>query len=171
MIIFYSFFYFIFFYLYSFSIFLFPFKKNRLSLLESNRAGQIQRQEDVSSQLIKQKPFLVVEYQRKPLNKKADQSIKVNMRHLEIIYNPTIIQGILSFLTAHSKDNESFDALIEVAGDTIEGFKQQTRAGLEYVLETHSTLDLDVDIDAPIIVIPERYVYTYRLYAIVKKES
>src|SRR5690348_15202400 len=113
MIIFYSFFYFIFFYLYSFSIFLFPFKKNRLSLLESNRAGQIQRQEDISSQLIKQKPFLVVEYQRKPLNKKADQSIKVNMRHLEIIYNPTIIQGILSFLTAHSKDNESFDALIE----------------------------------------------------------
>ncbi|CAO3643748.1 unnamed protein product [Cunninghamella blakesleeana] len=130
-------------------------RKGNLSLLESNRTGQIQRQEDNPNQLIKQKPFLVVEYQRKPLNIKADQSIKVNMRHLEIIYNPTIIQGILSFLTAHSKDNESFDALVEVAGDTFEGFKQQTRAGLEYVLETHSTLDLDVDIDAPIIVIPE----------------
>ncbi|KAI9302632.1 hypothetical protein BJ944DRAFT_290009 [Cunninghamella echinulata] len=130
-------------------------RRGTLSLLDSNRSGQIQKQEDFTGQLINQKPFLSVEYQRKPLNKKADQSIKLNMRHLEIIYNPTLIQGAISFLTAHSKDNESFGALIEVAGDTIEGFKRQTRAGLEYALETHSTLDLDIDIDAPIIIIPE----------------
>jgi vacuolar protein sorting-associated protein 13A/C len=101
-------------------------------------------------------PLLAVEYQQNPLDKKADKSIKLVMRHLEIIYNPSTIHGILSFFQSPSKNNESFDALIEVAGDTLEGFKRQTRAGLEYALENHSTLDLDVDIDAPIIIIPER---------------
>lgn len=48
--------------------------------------------------------------------------------------------------------------LQEVAGDTFEGFKQQTRAGLEYALEQHTTLDMKIDMDAPIIIIPERYV-------------
>lgn len=78
------------------------------------------------------------------------------MRHLEIIYNPTTIQGVISFFKSPSANSESFDALIEVAGDTLEGFKRQTRAGLEYALENHTTLDLDVDMDAPIIIIPEK---------------
>lgn len=51
---------------------------------------------------------------------------------------------------------ESVNALMAVAGDTFEGFKLQTRAGLEFALETHTTFDLNVDMDAPIIIIPER---------------
>lgn len=101
-------------------------------------------------------PLLAIEYQQNPLHKKADKSIKLVMRHLEIIYNPSTIHGILSFFQSRNNDSESFDALIEVAGDTLEGFKRQTRAGLEYALENHSTLELDVDMDAPIVIIPER---------------
>ncbi|KAI8333584.1 hypothetical protein BC941DRAFT_504565 [Chlamydoabsidia padenii] len=100
-------------------------------------------------------PFLAIDYQQKPLDKKADKSIKVVMRHLEIIFNPLTVKEILSFFKSANTDSESIDALIEVAGDTLEEFKRQTRAGLEYALENHSTLDLDVDMNAPIIIIPE----------------
>jgi vacuolar protein sorting-associated protein 13A/C len=111
---------------------------------------------DLDGQQQQQQPFLAIVFQKKPLDKKADQAIKVVMRHLEIIYNPTTIQGVISFFKAPNANSESFDALIEVAGDTLEGFKRQTRAGLEYALENHTTLDLDVDMDAPIIIIPEK---------------
>lgn len=37
----------------------------------------------------------------------------------------------------------------------MEGIKAQTRAGLEYALEEHKTIDVKIDMKAPIIVIPE----------------
>ncbi|SAL98237.1 hypothetical protein [Absidia glauca] len=128
--------------------------KESITLVGSNRRGDVPEGSGPECTGDHQ-PLLAVEYQQNPLDKKADKSIKLVMRHLEIIYNPSTIHGILSFFQSPSKNSESFDALIEVAGDTLEGFKRQTRAGLEYALENHSTLDLDVDIDAPIIIIPE----------------
>ncbi|KAI8340848.1 hypothetical protein BC941DRAFT_227149 [Chlamydoabsidia padenii] len=131
--------------------------KGTLSLLHSDHdcTNRQHVANDGDQQMDGQQPFLAIVYQKKPLDKKADQAIKLVMRHLEIIYNPTTIQGVISFFKAPSANSESFDALIEVAGDTLEGFKRQTRAGLEYALENHTTLDLDVDMDAPIIIIPE----------------
>ena len=43
----------------------------------------------------------------------------------------------------------------EAAGDTLEGIKAQTRAGLEYALEEHKTIDVKIDMNAPIFIIPE----------------
>ncbi|KAI8376296.1 uncharacterized protein BYT42DRAFT_594245 [Radiomyces spectabilis] len=55
--------------------------------------------------------------------------------------------------------SSTINALMEVAGDTIEVFKRQTRAGLEYALEKHTTIELDINMDAPIIIIPESCMY------------
>jgi len=46
-----------------------------------------------------------------------------------------------------------------VASETLEGLRKDTRAGLEYALQTHKTIDLQVDINAPVIIIPEEYDY------------
>ncbi|KAF7728851.1 hypothetical protein EC973_005477 [Apophysomyces ossiformis] len=102
-----------------------------------------------------QQPFFAVKFERKPLSGVADNVISLTMRHLEIIYNPTVIMGIVDFLKPPQNKMESVQALIEVAGDTIENFRRQTRAGLEYALQTHTTILLDVDMDAPIFVIPQ----------------
>jgi vacuolar protein sorting-associated protein 13A/C len=101
-------------------------------------------------------PFFSILFENKPLSKKADNAISLKMRHLGIIYSPVVIAGIIKFFKPPSSKMESVNALIEVAGDTFEGFKLQTRARLEYALDTHTTLDLNVDMDAPIIIIPER---------------
>lgn len=44
-----------------------------------------------------------------------------------------------------------------VASQTLEGLRKETRAGLEHALQTHKTIDLQVDVDAPVIIIPEEY--------------
>lgn len=46
-------------------------------------------------------------------------------------------------------------ALQGAASQTLEGLRQETRAGLEYALNAHKTIDIKMDMQAPIIVIPE----------------
>lgn len=70
-----------------------------------------------------------------------------------------LIDGIIEFFKPPSSKMESVNALIAVAGDTFEELKFQTRAGLEFALETHTTIDIDIDMDAPIIFIPERFFF------------
>lgn len=104
----------------------------------------------------KVEPFFSFVFEKKPLSKVADNAFSLKMRHLEIIYSPVVIAGIIRFFKPPKSKMESVNALMAVAGDTLEGFKLQTRAGLEFALETHTTFDLNVDMDAPIIIIPER---------------
>jgi len=99
-------------------------------------------------------PFFSVIFEKHPLDGRADNAITVKMHHLEIIYNPEIIKDIMRFFKPPETNMETVNALIEVAGNTLEGLKKQTRAGLEYALESHTTLDLRVDMDAPIIIVP-----------------
>jgi vacuolar protein sorting-associated protein 13A/C len=78
------------------------------------------------------------------------------MRHLEIIYSSEIIHSLIQFFKPPRPEMESVNELMEVAGDTFEGLKRQTRAGLKHALESHNTFDIDVDVYAPIIIIPIR---------------
>ncbi|RUP42956.1 hypothetical protein BC936DRAFT_137841 [Jimgerdemannia flammicorona] len=100
-------------------------------------------------------PFFQLAFEHKPLDNRADNVVTLKMRHLEAIYNPITINTVIDFFTPPETESDSINALIEVAGDTFEGFKQQTRAGLEYALEQHTTLDMKIDMDAPIVIIPE----------------
>jgi vacuolar protein sorting-associated protein 13A/C len=100
-------------------------------------------------------PFFSVDFEHKPLDGRADNALSLKMHHIEIVYNPSIIGEVISFFRPPESRMESINALIEVAGDTLEGIRKQTRAGLEFAVEQHTTLDLRVDMDAPIIAIPE----------------
>lgn len=48
-----------------------------------------------------------------------------------------------------------------VASQTLEDLRKETRAGLEFALQSHKTIDLQVDMNAPVIIIPEEYVVSY----------
>lgn len=130
-----------------------------LNDLERRRSTSV-----TSEQIAKtEEPFFSVVFENKPLQKQADNAFSLKMRHLEIIYSPILIAGIMEFFKPPSSKMESVNALITVAGDTFEELKLQTRAGLEFALETHTTFDLDIDMDAPIIFVPERLVFIFRL--------
>ncbi|KAG2218450.1 hypothetical protein INT45_003637, partial [Circinella minor] len=117
--------------------------------------GFISKITDISEPSGDKEPLFNAVIEHKPFNNIADNAIKLSTKRLEIIYNPKIVKGIMEFFKPPDNQSESINALLEVAGDTFEEFKQQTRAGLEYALDQHTTLALDIDMDAPVFVIPE----------------
>lgn len=99
-------------------------------------------------------PFFVMEVEQNPLDGHADTALKVRMRHLEIIYHKGYVEAVVAFFKPPASQLESISALLDAAGQTLDGIRKETRAGLEYALEQHKTVDIRVDMNAPIIIIP-----------------
>ncbi|CAG8518582.1 8655_t:CDS:10 [Ambispora gerdemannii] len=114
---------------------------------ESNPASRVRT--DQSDEC----PFFQFVFERNPLDGRADNGFSMKMRPLEIVYNQNAIDSVVQFFKP--PDQQLVSTLIEAAGDTIEGIKAQTRAGLEYALEEHKTIDVKIDMNAPIIIIPD----------------
>jgi len=116
-----------------------------LSALSEEMDGQADAEND---------PFFVMEVEHKPLDGRADNALSVKMRHLEIVYHKGYVEAIRAFLTPPETQLESITALVQEAEDSFQGFKAQTRASLESALDNHKTVDIKVDMNAPIIIIP-----------------
>ena len=99
-------------------------------------------------------PFFQLEIDQNPLDGHADNAVTVRMRHLEIIYHRGYVEEIMRFIQPPASQLESIGALLDAAGQTLDGIRKETRAGLEYALDQHKTVDLRVDMNAPIIIIP-----------------
>ncbi|KAG6381178.1 vacuolar protein sorting-associated protein 13 [Boletus reticuloceps] len=100
-------------------------------------------------------PFFYLKLESNPLDQRADTALTARMRHMEIIYHRGYIEAIAKFLRPPEGQLESVEALLNVASQTLEGLRKETRAGLEYALQAHKTIDLQVDMNAPVIIIPE----------------
>lgn len=98
------------------------------------------------------------QFERNPLDGSADSAISMTMKSIEIIYNPLMLSGISDFFKPPARHMDTVNALLETAGATVEEIRQQTRAGLEFALEEHRTLNAQLDIQAPLIIIPESIV-------------
>lgn len=94
-------------------------------------------------------------FEQNPLDESADSALMMKIKSLEVVYNPQFIVEVANFFKPPERHMESIGALLETAGATVEGIRQQTRAGLEFALEEHKTLNANLDIQAPLIIIPE----------------
>ncbi|KAJ7169902.1 vacuolar protein sorting-associated protein 13 [Mycena filopes] len=101
-----------------------------------------------------QEPFLFVKFEHNPLDERADNALTVRMRHMSIIYHKGYIEAVYKFFKPASQ-LESVEALLNVASETLEGLRKETRAGLEFALQTHKTIDIQMDMNAPVIIVPE----------------
>lgn len=106
--------------------------------------------------------FFTLTFEHQPLDERADNCINIRMLPLQVVYNPVAIKSIISFFTVPASKSSAFSdgqisALRAAAMGTFQGITTQTRLGLEHAIEDHKTLDLKVDIDAPIFIFPERY--------------
>ncbi|TFK41159.1 vacuolar protein sorting-associated protein vps13 [Crucibulum laeve] len=100
-------------------------------------------------------PFFFVKFENNPLDERADNALTVRMRHMEIIYHKGYVEAIYKFFKPPASQLESVEALLNVASQTLEGLRKETRAGLEYALQTHKTINIQMDLNAPVIIIPE----------------
>ena len=94
-------------------------------------------------------------FEQNPLDESADSALTMKIKSVEVIYNPQFIVEVANFFRPPERHMESIGALLETAGATVEGIRQQTRAGLEFALEEHKTINANLDIQAPLIIIPE----------------
>lgn len=122
--------------------------KEKASISRISSADDMSKQQD--------DPFFVVRYEQNPLDHRADIGISAKMRHLEIVYHRGYVEAVSAFFRNVS-ELESVNALIvsgvcicnqrtslteptpyqAAAGQSFEGLRQGTRAGLEYALERH----------------------------------
>ncbi|OAX85316.1 hypothetical protein ACJ72_00311 [Emergomyces africanus] len=99
-----------------------------------------------------------LQVEKNPLDGSADSAIKMKLKSIEIIYNPAVLVEVVRFFRPPERHMESIGALLETAGATVEEIRQQTRAGLEFALEEHKTINAQLDIQAPLIIVPESIV-------------
>ncbi|KAI9292119.1 vacuolar protein sorting-associated protein vps13 [Neoconidiobolus thromboides FSU 785] len=144
---------------------------NELELLDGSDSNTIYpklikvSEEEVSKELTSSEeeemknnnPFFDLVYENNPLSGNSDNAISLKMRNLQIIYNPSTVNTVVDFFKPPKPAYDSVSALIEAAGNKLEGLKKQTTASLQYALEEHKTLDLLVDIKAPLIIVPHSF--------------
>ncbi|PQE10057.1 Vacuolar sorting-associated 13 protein [Rutstroemia sp. NJR-2017a BVV2] len=100
-------------------------------------------------------PFFQFQIETNPLHDAGDLAVTAKLKPLEVIWNPHFLVEIVQFFKPPERHMESIGALMESAGATVEGLRQQTRAGLEFALEEHKTINAKLDLQAPLIIVPE----------------
>ncbi|RDW42663.1 hypothetical protein B0I73DRAFT_150485 [Yarrowia lipolytica] len=98
--------------------------------------------------------FLDLTFENNPLDGHADSCLSGKMKALNIIYNVKLVEQVILFFKPADNHQETLTALMSVAGTTVEEFQAKTRIGLEYALEEHKTIDVQLDLAAPLIVMP-----------------
>ena len=102
-----------------------------------------------------EEPFFSMSFEKNPLDGRADNALTMNLKAMEIVYNPNFVVQVTKFFKPPEHHMESIGALMETAGSTVEGLRQQTRAGLEFALSEHKTIDVQLDLQAPLIIVPD----------------
>ena len=100
-------------------------------------------------------PFFQLSFENRPLDGSADTALNVKLKAMELIYNPKFVVEVSKFFKPPERHMESIGALMETAGATVEQVRQQTRAGLEFALEEHKTINAKLDLQAPLIIVPD----------------
>ncbi|KAB8337289.1 hypothetical protein FH972_021590 [Carpinus fangiana] len=99
--------------------------------------------------------FFALAFEQNPLDGSANSAIDMRLKAMEIVYNPRFVVEIAKFFKPPERHMESIGALMDSAGDAVEGIRKQTRAGLEFALEEHKTINAHLDLQAPLIIVPD----------------
>ncbi|KAF2841938.1 vacuolar protein sorting-associated protein 13 [Patellaria atrata CBS 101060] len=102
-----------------------------------------------------EEPFFQLSFENNPLDGSADTALTMKLKAMEIVYNPKFLVEVAKFFKPPERHMESIAALMETAGETVEDIRKQTRAGLEFALEEHKTINAQLDLQAPLIIVPD----------------
>lgn len=98
--------------------------------------------------------FFWLSFESNPLDGNADSNLFIKMKSITIFYNTAFLENIARFFRPPKIHLETIGAIITAAGATVEEIRDQTRIGLEYALQQHKTVNMKLDMQAPLIIIP-----------------
>ncbi|SMN22945.1 similar to Saccharomyces cerevisiae YLL040C VPS13 Protein of unknown function [Maudiozyma saulgeensis] len=99
-------------------------------------------------------PLFQVLYESNPLDGLADSRVDLRLLGTTVFYHVHFISEIMRFFKPKSNQMDSVTAIINAASTTVESWTTQTRMGIESLLDEHKTVDLNLDLQAPLIIIP-----------------
>ncbi|KAH3664357.1 hypothetical protein WICMUC_005742 [Wickerhamomyces mucosus] len=99
-------------------------------------------------------PFFQAAFEHNPLDGSADSTLLAKLKSITIFYNVGLINEIVRFFKPPKVHLETINAIMDVAEATVEGITTQTRLGLEAIWEEHKTINAQLDLQAPLIIIP-----------------
>ncbi|KAL9059489.1 MAG: hypothetical protein Q9162_001187 [Coniocarpon cinnabarinum] len=102
--------------------------------------------------------FFAMTFEQSPIDDSADSAVNVKLRGMEVVYNPALVVEIAKFFKPPETHMESISALMDSAGEAVEGIRKQTRAGLEFALEEHRSVNVKLDLQTPLIIVPDSVV-------------
>lgn len=99
-------------------------------------------------------PFFKISFENNPLDGSADSRLLGKLKSMTIFYNPHFIEEVTRFFTPPKIHLDTVGAIMNAAEVTMEGITSQTRLGLQYALEEHKTINVKLDLQAPLIFLP-----------------
>lgn len=123
--------------------------------IEELKDDETSKEEDDNDEEDHEDSFFYLTFEQNPLDESADTALNMKLKGMEFVYNPRFVVEVAKFFKPPERHMESIGALMETAGATVEGIRQQTRAGLEFALTEHKTINAQLDLQAPLIIIPD----------------
>ncbi|CCE83218.1 Piso0_003790 [Millerozyma farinosa CBS 7064] len=99
-------------------------------------------------------PFFHISFEHNPLDQSADSRLLGKLKSMTIFYNPQFIEEVIRFFTPPKIHLDTVGAIMNAAEATMEGITTQTKLGLQYALEEHKTINVKLDLQAPLIILP-----------------
>lgn len=99
-------------------------------------------------------PFFRFSFENNPLDNSADSKLLAELKSMTIFYNYIFAEEVRKFFRPPKIHLDTVGAIMNAAEATMEGLTAQTRIGLQYALEEHKTINVKLDLQAPLIIIP-----------------
>ncbi|GAM25179.1 hypothetical protein SAMD00019534_083540 [Acytostelium subglobosum LB1] len=129
--------------------------------LDTDLSSHIEHTDDTTSTLSEYhdtndtQPLFEMTIQENPLNSDANYYIFIETLPLEVVYSKSILDSVLEFF-GNAPSNTLKD-IEEAARNQIKVFKDKTTLRIQYELQNHKSIDLDININAPHILVPQSF--------------
>jgi vacuolar protein sorting-associated protein 13A/C len=98
-------------------------------------------------------PLLALQFEKAPLDGRADNALRVRMRPLDIIVDKPFLDRLGAFVVQETPVDLSNAK--QRLDKTVEQVRANTRSRLESAIAMHNTIDIDVEIEAPFVIVPD----------------
>ncbi|SCV04252.1 LAME_0H16974g1_1 [Lachancea meyersii CBS 8951] len=101
-----------------------------------------------------EEPFFQVAVENNPLDESADNKVDIKLRSMTVFYHVHFINEIIRQFRPPQQHLDTIGAIMNAAEATVESWSVQSRMGLESILEDHKTVNLSLDLQAPLLIVP-----------------
>ncbi|CAK1598970.1 unnamed protein product [Parnassius mnemosyne] len=122
------------------------------------KQGDFEPEMVTSQEVTKDANLLNVVFETNPLDGKCDQRVKVLAQPLQIVYDAQTVIEIVNVFKPPS-ESTALTTLQEAAGNKLSDLKEKSSLGMQYAVQNHTFIDLDIDIAASYIIVPQTGMY------------